>query len=171
MSRETAKDEAMGLRVDLRAEKAAVADVTRMVELVNSFAERGEMLPRTAGELFETLRDFFVVRHEGDVVACAALHVTWDDLAEVRSLAVREGSQSLGLGTLLVQACVEEARRLGLKRVFALTMKPAFFEKLGFAQADVMTLSRKVWNECYRCPKFMSCDEIAMLLDIESAAP
>ena len=171
MSREAAKDEAMGLRVDLRAEKAAVADVTRMVELVNSFAERGEMLPRTAGELFETLRYFFVVRHEGDVVACAALHVTWDDLAEVRSLAVREGSQSLGLGTLLVQACVEEARRLGLKRVFALTMKPAFFEKLGFAQADVMTLSRKVWNECYRCPKFMSCDEIAMLLDIESAAP
>jgi amino-acid N-acetyltransferase len=171
MSRETAKDEAMGLRVDLRAEKAAVADVTRMVELVNSFAERGEMLPRTAGELFETLRDFFVIRHEGDVVACAALHVTWDDLAEVRSLAVREGSQSLGLGTLLVQACVEEARRLGLKRVFALTMKPAFFEKLGFAQADVMTLSRKVWNECYRCPKFLSCDEIAMLLDIEPAAP
>ncbi len=171
MSRETAKDEAVGLRVDLRAEKAAVADVARMVELVNSFAERGEMLPRTAGELFETLRDFFVVRHEGDVVACAALHVTWDDLAEVRSLAVREGSQSLGLGTLLVQACVEEARRLGLKRVFALTMKPAFFEKLGFAQADVMTLSRKVWNECYRCPKFLSCDEIAMLLDIESAAP
>jgi amino-acid N-acetyltransferase len=84
----------------------------------------------------------------------------------VRSLAVREESQTLGLGSLLVQACVEEARRLGLKRVFALTMKPAFFEKLGFVQADVMTLSRKVWNECYRCPKFMSCDEIAMVVDV-----
>jgi len=166
MARETAEEEAKALRVDLTVEKAAVSDVTSMVELVNSFAERGEMLPRTAGELFETLRDFFVVRCEGNVVACAALHLTWDDLAEVRSLAVRDGSQSLGLGTLLVQACVEEAQRLGLKRVFALTMKPAFFEKMGFARADVMTLSRKVWNECYRCPKFMACDEIAMVVEV-----
>jgi amino-acid N-acetyltransferase len=170
MTGEIAKDRA-SLRIDLGAERATILDVTQMVGLVNSFAERGEMLPRTPAELYETLRDFFVVRHEGEVVACAALHVTWHDLAEVRSLAVREGSQALGLGSLLVRACVDEARRLGLKRVFALTMKPDFFEKLGFSQADVMTLSRKVWNECYRCPKFMSCDEIAMLLDIESAAP
>jgi amino-acid N-acetyltransferase len=151
---------------DLRVEKATVADVAAMVELVNSFAERGEMLPRTPGELYETLRDFFVVRREGEVVACAALHVTWHDLAEVRSLAVSDEAQTQGLGSLLVQACVDEARRLGLKRVFALTMKPGFFQKLGFAQADVMTLSRKVWNECYRCPKFMSCDEIAMVVNV-----
>jgi amino-acid N-acetyltransferase len=150
----------------IRAEKATVADVPQMLELVNSYAERGEMLPRTAGELYETLRDFFVVRQGGEILACAALHVTWNDLAEVRSLAVREESQALGLGSLLVRACVDEARRLGLKRVFALTMKPAFFEKLGFEQADVMTLSRKVWNECYRCPKFMDCDEIAMVVSV-----
>ena len=166
MSQQTAKDEASSQHLRLTADKATVNDVAQMVDLVNSFAESGEMLPRTAGELFETMRDFFVVRHEGEVVACAALHVTWDDLAEVRSLAVREGSQSLGLGSLLVRECVEEARRLGLKRVFALTMKPAFFEKLGFAQADVMTLSRKVWNECYRCPKFLSCDEIAVVVEV-----
>jgi amino-acid N-acetyltransferase len=150
----------------LRVEKATVADVAAMVELVNSFAERGEMLPRTPGELYETLRDFFVVRREGEVVACAALHVTWHDLAEVRSLAVSDDAQTQGLGSLLVQACVEEARRLGLDHVFVLTMKPGFFQKLGFTQADVMTLSRKVWNECYRCPKFMSCDEIAMVVDV-----
>ena len=147
-------------------DKATVSDVAGMSALIESFAQRGEMLPRASGELFETLRDFFVVRRDGLVVACAALHVTWDDLAEVRSLAVREGSQAQGVGSSLVRACLDEARGLGLKRVFALTMKPAFFEKLGFAQADAMTLSRKVWKECYRCPKFMSCDEIAMVIDI-----
>jgi amino-acid N-acetyltransferase len=152
--------------VDISAQKATTDDVPHIVEVVNVFAERGEMLPRTVGELYETLRDFFVVRQGQEVVACAALHVTWNDLAEVRSLAVREEGQTLGLGSLLVRACVEEARRLGLKRVFALTMKPVFFEKLGFARADVMTLSRKVWNECYRCPKFMNCDEIAMVVDV-----
>ena len=155
-----------GSMQDLRAEKATVADVAKMAELVNSFAGKGEMLPRTLGELYETLRDFFVVRREGEVVACAALHVTWDDLAEVRSLAVSDETQAQGLGSLLVQACLDEARRLGLNRVFALTMKPGFFERLGFVQADVMTLSRKVWNECYRCPKFMSCDELAMVVDV-----
>jgi amino-acid N-acetyltransferase len=163
---ETANDESGAMRLDLTAEKATIADVAQMAMLVNGFAQRGEMLPRTAGELYETLRDFFVVRRGNEVIACAALHVTWDDLAEVRSLAVREENQSRGLGALLVQACVDEARRLGLNRVFALTMKPSFFEKLGFSQADVMTLSRKVWNECYRCPKFMSCDEIAMVVDV-----
>jgi amino-acid N-acetyltransferase len=150
----------------VEAEKATTSDVPEIVGLVNGFAERGDMLPRTVGELYETLRDFFVVRQESGIVGCAALHVTWDDLAEVRSLAVREENQTLGLGSLLVQACVDEARRLGLRRVFALTMKPVFFEKLGFVQADVMTLSRKVWNECYRCPKFMNCDEIAMVVDV-----
>ena len=156
----------MNMLQDLALEKATIGDVAKMAVLVNTFAERGEMLPRTPGELYETLRDFFVVRSGDDIVACAALHVTWDDLAEVRSLAVHEGSQSQGLGSLLVQACVDEARRLGLSRVFALTMKPAFFEKLGFSQADVATLSRKVWNECYRCSKFMDCDEIAMVVDV-----
>ncbi len=158
--------EEISVPLNITAVKATTLDVPGVVELVNSFAERGEMLPRTAGELYETLRDFFVVRRGDEVVACAALHVTWNDLAEVRSLAVREEDQTAGLGSLLVNACIVEARRLGLKRVFALTMKPAFFEKLGFAQADVMTLSRKVWNECYRCPKFMNCDEIAMVADV-----
>ena len=147
-------------------EKATVADVQRMSELIDGFAQRGEMLPRAPGELFETLRDFFIVRREGEVVACAALHVTWDDLAEVRSLAVHQESQAQGIGSLLVRACLAEARNLGLQRVFALTMKPAFFEKLGFSQADAMTLSRKVWSECYRCPKFMSCDETAVVIDV-----
>jgi len=152
------------------AEKARTADAQQVHDLVNAFAGRGEMLPRTMGEVYENLRDFFVVRRGDDVLGCVALHIVWEDLAEVRSLAVREESQAVGLGALMVQACIDEARRLGLKRLFALTFKPGFFEKLGFQQADVMTLPQKVWNECYRCPKFPSCNEIAMVLDLDQAA-
>jgi amino-acid N-acetyltransferase len=154
------------VRQDRRAEKASIADAQQVHDLVNAFAQRGEMLPRTMGEVYETLRDFFVVRQGRRIVACVALHITWEGLAEVRSLAVREESQAVGLGVLLVESCVQEAQTLGLERVFALTAKPGFFEKLGFCQADVMTLPRKVWNECYRCPKFPNCDEVAMVLDL-----
>ena len=158
-----------GARQALAAEKARTADAQQVHDLVNAFAGRGEMLPRTMGEVYENLRDFFVVRRGDQVLGCVALHIVWEDLAEVRSLAVREQSRTVGLGALLVRACIDEARRLGLKRLFALTFKPAFFEKLGFQQADVMTLPQKVWNECYRCPKFPSCNEIAMVLDLDQA--
>lgn len=150
-----------------RAEKATVADAAQIHDLVNHYAQKGDMLPRTMGEVYANLRDFFVVRDESGLLACAALHIMWEDLAEVKSLAVREDSQAQGLGAVLVAACLEEARRLGLKTIFALTYRPSFFEGLGFRQADVMTLPRKVWNECYRCPKFPSCNEIAMVLDLE----
>lgn len=148
------------------ARKADIGDAKQIYELVNEFAGRGDMLPRTTGEVYETLRDFFVVREGSRLLACVALHIVWEGLAEVRSLAVREGQQAQGLGAMLVEACLEEARELGLRTVFALTYRPGFFEKLGFRQADVMTLPRKVWNECYRCPKFPSCNEIAMVLDV-----
>jgi len=153
----------------LQVRRAAVADVRAIHELVNGFARRGEMLPRTLAEIYEGLRDFSVVRHD-DVVACGALHVMWEDLAEIRSLAVREDRQGQGLGALLVRSHLQEARELGLRTVFALTYRPAFFERLGFQQADVMTLPRKVWNECYRCPKFPTCNEIAVVLDLGASA-
>ena len=154
----------------LQVQHAAVADVRAIHELVNGFAQRGEMLPRTMAEIYESLRDYSVVREGGELLACGALHVMWEDLAEVRSLAVREERQGQGLGGLLVRAHLEEARELGLRTVFALTYRPAFFERLGFRQADVMTLPRKVWNECYRCPKFPTCNEIAVVLDLEVSA-
>jgi len=150
----------------LRVQPAEVADARAIHELVNDFARRGEMLPRTMAEIYEGLRDFSVVRAGGEVVACGALHIMWEDLAEVRSLAVREDCHGEGLGTLLVRAHLDEARSLGLATVFALTYRPAFFERLGFRQADVMTLPRKVWNECYRCPKFPTCNEIAVVLEL-----
>ena len=143
--------------------RATIADARGICDLVNTFARKGEMLPRTMSEVYQNLRDFYVVHDDGgDVVACGGLHILWEDLAEIKSLAVREDMQGRGLGAGIVEACVDEARLLGLKTAFALTYRPAFFEKLGFVQADVMTLPRKVWGECYRCPKFPGCNEIAL---------
>ena len=148
-------------------------DAEGIHRLVNYWAAQGQMLPRTLGETYENLRDFFVVRdasltttddsHRWGFSGCVALHIVWSDLAEIKSLAVPESVQTRGLGSVLVEAAVEEARQVGLSRVFALTYRPAFFERLGFVQADVMTLPRKVWGECYRCPKFPGCNEIAMV--------
>ncbi len=150
----------------LQVQQAAVTDVKSIHDLVNGFARKGEMLPRTMAEIYESLRDYSVVRGGGGLIACGALHVMWEDLAEVRSLAVREDKQGEGLGAMLVRSHIEEAKQLGLRTVFALTYRPAFFERLDFKQADVMTLPRKVWNECYRCPKFPTCNEIAVVLEL-----
>ncbi len=152
-----------------RAERATVYDAESIHNVVNYWAARGEMLPRTMGEVYENIRDFFVVREDGETVACGALHITWGDLAELKSLAVREDRQSAGYGSAIVRACIEEGRSLGLERVFALTYRPGYFERLGFQQVDVMDLPRKVWNECYRCPKFPGCNEIAMVCDLGAA--
>ncbi len=144
-------------------ERARIGDVARIHEMVNQFADKGEMLPRSLSEIYENLRDYFVVRDSGKVVACAALHVVWDDLAEVKSLAVSEDSQRRGVGGILVKACLAEAEELGLPIVFCLTYRPDFFEGLGFKQVDKMDLPRKVWGECFRCPKFPDCDEVALI--------
>lgn len=151
----------------IRVEKATVADAEVIFHLVTHFADRGEMLHRPLNEIYENLRDFFVARDaQGEFLGCAALHLLWADLAEIKSLAVREDRQLKGVGAALVRACLDEARRLGLPRVFALTYKPGFFEKLGFRLANVANFPRKVWNECYRCPKFPSCNEIAVSIDL-----
>ena len=147
--------------------KAEISDAQAIHDVVNVFAQRGDMLPRTMGEVYENIRDFFVARDDdGAFLGCVALHIVWSDLAEVKSLAVSPDVQARGVGSALVEATVDEARRIGLERVFALTYRPTFFERLEFVQADVMTLPRKVWNECYRCPKFPSCNEIALVRDL-----
>jgi amino-acid N-acetyltransferase len=150
----------------LTAVKAEIHDAQGIHDLINLYAQRGDMLPRTMGEVYENLRDFFVVHEGGEMLGCVALHIVWSDLAEVKSLAVSEAAQTRGLGSALVNATLQEASNIGLERVFALTYRPAFFERLGFVQADVMTLPRKVWNECYRCPKFPSCNEIALVREL-----
>jgi len=148
-------------------EKARISDVTQMQELINYFADRDEMLARPLSEIYENIRDYFVVRQGERVIACAALHVSWSDLAEIKSLAVAEDSQEQGIGAQLVEACLGEAREIGITTVFCLTYKPGFFEQFGFFQLDRMELPRKVWTECYRCPKFPNCDEVALIYHLE----
>ncbi len=134
-----------------------------MHQLINYFADKGEMLARPLSELYENIRDYFVVREGERVIACAALHVSWADLAEIKSVAVAEASQEQRIGTQLVDACLKEAKELGIPTVFCLTYRPAFFEKCGFSQIEKTELPHKVWGECYRCPKFPNCDEVALV--------
>jgi amino-acid N-acetyltransferase len=147
----------------IKIEKACIKDASQMHRLINYFADRDEMLARPLSEIYENIRDYFVVREGDKVIACVALHVMWEDLAEIKSLAVAEGSQKRGVGSQLVMACLKEAKGLGLSTIFCLTYKPAFFERAGFSQIDKMELPHKVWTECFRCPKFPNCDEVALI--------
>jgi amino-acid N-acetyltransferase len=155
----------------MKVEKAKMADVPQMHKLINKFAGQGEMLPRALSEIYENIRDYFVVRNRDKVVACAALHVTWSDLSEIKSLAVAKGSQKQGIGAALVKKCVEEARELGIPTIFCLTYKPEFFKKYGFKSVDKSKLPRKIWGECYRCPKFPDCDETPLILYLGTPKP
>ena len=148
-------------------EKARIDDAVGIQKLVNSFAERGEMLARPLSEIYENIRDFFVARQSSKVIACAALHIAWSDLAEVKSLAVSEEHRRKGLGEKLVNACLDEARALGIPSVFCLTYVKPFFEKCGFVEEDKTTLPHKIWGECYRCPKFPNCDEAALIYRVK----
>jgi amino-acid N-acetyltransferase len=134
-----------------------------MQRLINAYADQGAMLHRSLSELYENIRDFFVVEEEGEIAGCGALHVCWKDLAELKSLAVAGEKQGRGYGRLLVQACVDEAESVGVGKVFALTYVPELFEKMGFVRTDKALLPRKVWTECVYCPKFPACGEIAVI--------
>ena len=153
--------------VKVEVEKARVGDAPHIHRLVNFFADRGEMLHRPLSEIYEHIRDYYVVREGDDLLGCAALHVSWEDLAEIKGMAVKEDHQRQGLGRLLTLACLEEARALGIPTVFCLTYKQEFYASIGFHQLDVMHLPRKVWGECYRCAKFPNCEEVAMVFEVE----
>ena len=146
--------------------KAQITEVKDIQKLLMTYASRGDMLSRSLSELYESLRDFYVVKEEGILLGAAALHIVWEDLAEVRSVAVSEGAGRKGIGSRLVQACISEAREIGLKRIFCLTYKPVFFAKHGFRLVDKAELPHKVWGDCIKCPKFPDCDENAMILDL-----
>ncbi len=150
-----------------KAEKATIHDAAQIHKLINSFANKGEVLPRSLSEIYENIRDYFVVRQDEKVIACAALHVNWEDLAEVKSLAVTREYQNKGIGDMMVDACLKEANELGITTIFCLTYAPDFFAKCGFALAEKKELPHKVWGECYRCPKFPDCDESALIYRFE----
>lgn len=146
--------------------KARIADVKPIHSLLLNFAKRGDMLSRSLSELYEALRDFYVYEEDGAILGASALHIVWEDLAEVRSVAVSEEAGRKGIGSQVVQSCIDEARDLGLKRIFCLTYKPDFFAKFGFRLVDKSELPHKVWGDCVKCVKFPDCDENAMILDL-----
>ena len=149
--------------------KARLPDVKAIHALVNAYALKGLLLPRSLSDLYESIRDYYVWEEDGMIVGVCALHVAWEDLAEVRSLAVEESATGRGIGRALVERCLEEARELAVSRVFALTYQEAFFSKLGFVEVDKQSLPQKIWADCLKCVKFPDCDETAVILEIPSA--
>ena len=150
--------------------KARIADARSIHQLLLKYAGDGLMLSRSLPDIYETIRDIYVYELDGVVVGTVWLHVCWEDLAEVRSLAVSDGVGGRGIGRQLVESSLVEARDIGIKRVFCLTYQPDFFGKLGFVEIEKAELPHKIWGDCIKCAKFPECDEIAMQIMLDSAA-
>jgi amino-acid N-acetyltransferase len=149
--------------------KAKLTDVKTIQAIVNQYAEGGQMLPRTLNEIYENLRDFHVFEQDGSIIGVCALHVSWDGLAEIRSLAVRQDRVKRGVGSELVRQCLSEAAALQVERVFVLTYQDVFFKKLGFTDVDKKELPHKIWTDCLNCVKFPNCDESALIVNVVPA--
>lgn len=150
----------------MKIRKAKITDIKQIHKFVNEFARKEEMLPRSLNDLYENMRDMYIYEDRGKMKGVCALHILWEDLAEVRSLAVNKDSQGRGVGRSLLNVCLKEAKQLGIKRVFALTYQPDFFRKAGFKDVDKTKLPQKIWGECLRCPKFPECDEDAVIMEL-----
>lgn len=146
--------------------KAKVCDVPGIHSLINSFAKKDQMLPRAMNDIYENLQCYFVAESRGKIVGCCSLSVTWEDLAEIRSLAVNARYAGRGIGKKLVSRCIQEAKTLGVKRVFALTFKPGYFRHFGFTDIPKEELPHKVWADCIRCHLFPDCGEVPLIKTI-----
>lgn len=146
---------------------ARISDVKIIHKLLEFYSSKGDMLPRSLSEIYENLRDFFVFEESGKILGVCALHICWGDLAEVRSLAVVEGELKKGIGSRLVKHSLAEALQLGIKRIFALTYKGDFFQKMGFTKIDKNQLPQKIWTDCIKCVKFPDCDEAAYIYEFK----
>jgi len=148
---------------NLKIRKAKIKDIREIQNLINSFAKQDLMLPRSLNEIYDNLRDFWVFEENKKIVGCCALHVCWQDLAEIKSLAVTKHRQRRGIGSQLITTCIKEAKELGAKKIFVLTYKPEFFRKFWFKRIKYSDLPHKIWAECINCPKFPNCQEIPMV--------
>ncbi len=146
--------------------KAHIYDVEGMSKLVSSFARQDLMLPRPLSELYENIRDYYVYVENDNIIGCAALHIFWKDLGEIKSLAVDERFQKKGIGKGLIQKCIEEGKKLGINRLFVLTYIPELFEQIGFKRVDKDLLPHKIWSECVKCYKFPDCGEVPLMIEI-----
>ena len=150
-------------KADVKIRKAVMTDVLRIQELVNAYAKTEQMLPKSLNQLYENIRDFIVIVKDNKVIGCGALHFYWEDLAEVRSLAVDSNHAKSGYGSLIVEALLEQAREYKVKKAFCLTLVPGFFSKLKFKEVPHSDLPQKVYKDCINCIKLGCCDEIAMI--------
>ncbi|MEJ2588785.1 MAG: N-acetyltransferase [Deltaproteobacteria bacterium] len=143
-------------------------DIETVHRILNRYADQGLLLPRSLSELYDHLRDYFVLEalDSGDIQGVCGLGICWKDLAEIESLAVHETVKGLGFGRKLVETCLDEARSLGLNKVFTLTYVPQFFSNIGFEEIDKSILPHKIWADCLKCPKFPDCDETAMMFTL-----
>jgi amino-acid N-acetyltransferase len=149
--------------------KPSIAEATEIKGLIDPFVKEGIILPRSLHSVYTTIRDFWVDVSDEDntrITGCCALHISWADLAEIRSLAVKKEFQGKGDGAALVEACLQEARDLGLKKVFTLTYLPEFFKKIGFCEVDKAKLPNKIWADCIHCQYFPDCKEIALIYEL-----
>jgi amino-acid N-acetyltransferase len=146
--------------------KATTKDVIFIYKLLDYFSSKELLLPRSLSQLYDNVRDFFVVEENGEIIGCCSLHSCWEDLGEIKSLAVKEEWNGKGIGKDLVEICLKDAPQLGLKRVLALTYVPDFFKSLGFKEISKDKLPHKVWKECIACPKFPDCGEIALIKNV-----
>ncbi|MBF0342927.1 MAG: N-acetyltransferase [Nitrospirae bacterium] len=151
----------------MKIRKAIVADAPAAHKLINDFASLQLMLPRSLNAIYGNIREYFVCYEDDLIVGVCALHILWENLAEVKSLAVLPSNQRRGIGGQLVRHCLEESSALGVNRVFALTYVPDFFIKCGFEKIDKSDLPHKTWSDCINCPKFPSCDEQAVIINLQ----
>ena len=146
--------------------KAKVTDVKSIQKLINYYAKRDKMLPRSLNELYENIRDFVVYYDGAKICGCCALHIDWEDLSEIKSLAVISSKAGTGIGKKLLEECLKEAKALKIKKVFALTYVPGLFKKFGFKVVNKSKLPHKIWSECIKCVYFPGCKEIAVMKEL-----
>ncbi len=151
---------------DYKIRKGRISDIKQIQSLINSYARQGLMIARSLNELYENIRDFWVCASNGKILGCSAVHVSWENLVEIKSVAVDKSVQGKGIGTKLLKACLVEAKELGAKKVFTLTYIPEFFRRFGFRKVEHASLPHKIWAECINCPKFPDCQEIALIKNI-----
>ena len=149
--------------------KATVQDIKTIHQLLQHYGQIGELLARPLSELYDHLRDFTVFEDKNTqrVVGCCALQFCWEDLAEIRSLAVQPEFVGQGIGRQLADAVLTEARGYNVRQIFTLTYRPEFFDRLDFHRIDRSQLPIKIWSGCITCVKYPDCDEIAMMKQLD----
>ena len=151
----------------MKIRHAKVSDAKTIQSMIAFYAEKKEMLPRSINDIYENIQEYVIAEDKNKVIGCCALHVSWDDLAEIKALAIAQNYQHKGIGTKLVKTLHKKALELGINKVFALTFKPKFFLNLKYTQISRESLPHKIWGECVKCPLFPDCGEVPLILELK----